>query len=304
MSTLFAFPGQGAQREGMLRDLPRGLLEHCSTVLGEPAERLDSAKALRSTRAVQLCLLIAGVCAARRLEQAGVLEGYAAGLSIGAYAAAVTAGSLDFDDALRLVALRGQLMHDAHPAGYGMTAILGLEIGDLEPLLERARERGEEIYLGNVNAPRQLVVSGEEQAMRALGEAARRQGASAVRRLAVSTPSHCPLLESAAEELAQAFDSITLRPPRLRYLSGSNARALDKPDAIRDDLLYNMCRPIDWAGMVRSAYERGVRLQVELPPGAVLTGLARQTFIEGRLVAFEGTRLDSLLALLRDERDR
>lgn len=298
MSSLLVFPGQGAQRPGMLQGLPADFLRHCSEVLDEPVEQLDSEQALRSTRAVQLCLLITGIEAWQRLQSLGATADYVAGLSIGAYPAAVAAGALDFDDALRLVALRGQLMHDAHPTGYGMTAILGLEVGELEPLLLQAQADGAEVYLANINAPRQLVVSGQDAAMSALAEAARARGATCARRLAVSTPSHCPLLSEQARQLAEVMDAVELRTPRLRYLSGSSARLLRDAAALREDLAFNMCRTIDWAGTLVGAYERGVRLQVEMPPGVVLTGLARPVLVDGRVAAFEGTRLDSLLALL------
>lgn len=299
MSTLLVFPGQGAQRVGMLKDLPDAFLRRCSDVLGESAGELDSAEALRSTRAVQLCLLIAGVEAWQRLQAQGARADYVAGLSIGAYAAAVAAEALAFEDALRLVALRGQLMHDAHPAGYGMTAILGLEVAELEPLLLQAQARGEEVYLANINALRQLVVSGSDQAMATLAETARLRGATCSRRLAVSTPSHCPLLSEQAHRLHEAFAATPVQTPRLRYLSGSSARLIRDAASLREDLAFNMCRPIDWAGTVAGAYERGVRLQVELPPGTVLTGLSRSIFVEGRVAAFEGTRLDSLVALIK-----
>ncbi|MDC6625763.1 acyltransferase domain-containing protein, partial [Leclercia adecarboxylata] len=124
------FPGQGAQKPGMLQRLPEApevaaTLAEAGAVLGEDALLLDSAEALQSTRAVQLCLLIAGVAGARLLMRDGQRPDYVAGLSIGAYAAAVVAESLTFADALRLVALRGELMQQAYPEGYGMTAILG-----------------------------------------------------------------------------------------------------------------------------------------------------------------------------------
>lgn len=130
MSSLFAFPGQGAQQPGMLQALPvapevRACLDEAAEVLGQDLARLDSAEALRSTRAVQLCLLIAGVASARLLLARSPVPDYVAGLSIGAYPAAVVAGALDFADALRLVALRGELMQRAYPQGYGMTTCRG-----------------------------------------------------------------------------------------------------------------------------------------------------------------------------------
>jgi malonate decarboxylase epsilon subunit len=117
-------------------------------------------------------------------------------------------------------------------------------------------------------------------------------------------PSHCPLLDAPAKLLAEAFAKVPLNTPTLGYLSGSRARPVINTEALRDDLAFNMCRVVDWRGTVQSAYERGVRLQIELPPGAVLTGLARRVFEQGTVMAFDGARLDTLQALLREEGSR
>lgn len=303
MSSLFVFPGQGAQKPGMLQRLPEApevaaTLAEARAVLGEDVLALDSAEALASTRAVQLCLLIAGVAGARLLRRDGQRPDYVAGLSIGAYAAAVVAESLDFPDALRLVALRGELMQQAYPEGYGMTAILGLSLGTVESLLAEAEGPA---YLANINADNQLVIAGSDAAMAAVAARAKAMGASCARRLAMSVPSHCALLEQPARQLAEAFAKVSLRAPKIRYLSSSSARPLFDTERIRDDLAGNMCRVVDWHATLRTAYERGVRLQIELPPGQVLTGLARRVFEQGTLIAFDGARLDTLDALLRQE---
>ncbi|VVN41104.1 malonate decarboxylase subunit epsilon [Pseudomonas fluorescens] len=301
MSRLLVFPGQGAQQPGMLARLPRETLTEASDLLGEDVTQLDSAEALRSTRAVQLCLLIAGVAASRQLAMA---PDYVAGLSIGAYPAAVVAGALDFSDALHLVSLRGELMQQAYPQGYGMTAIIGLDLATVEALLAQVHSAEMPVYLANINADNQLVIAGSDAAMRAVAELAKGCGAGLAKRLAVSVPSHCPLLEVPAQRLAEAFATVPLQAPKIGYLSGSRARPLIKPEALRDDLAFNMCRIVDWRGTVQSAYERGVRLQIELPPGAVLTGLARRVFEQGTVIAFDGARLDTLQALMREEGSR
>jgi malonate decarboxylase epsilon subunit len=301
VSSLLVFPGQGAQRPGMLQGLPGDTLIEASDLLGEDVRLLDSAQALQSTRAVQLCLLIAGVAAARQLS---LPADYVAGLSIGAYPAAVVAGALDFSDALHLVSLRGELMQQAYPQGYGMTAIIGLELAVVEGLLSRVHSIDTPVYLANINADNQVVIAGSDAGMKALAELARERGAGMVKRLAVSVPSHCPLLDVPAQTLAEAFARVTLQTPKIGYLSGSRARPVIKVDALRDDLAFNMCRVVDWRGTVQSAYERGVRLQIELPPGAVLTGLARRVFEQGTVIAFDGARLDTLQALLREEGSR
>lgn len=309
MSSLLVFPGQGAQQPGMLQRLPpspeiRACLDEASEVLGEDVLILDSPQALASTRAVQLCLLIAGVACARTLLQAPVKADYVAGLSIGAYPAAVVAGALGFADALRLVSLRGQLMQQAYPQGYGMTALIGLDLALVEGLLAQVHSPQTPVYLANINADSQVVIAGSDAAMHAVAELARGCGVGVAKRLAVSVPSHCPLLEQPAQILAAAFAEVPLQVPTLGYLSGSRARPLRTVEQVRDDLAFNMCRVVDWRGTVQSAYERGVRLQIELPPGAVLTGLARRVFAQGTVIAFDGARLDTLQALMREEGSR
>ena len=304
MSSLLVFPGQGAQQPGMLQRLPAEVLGEASDVLGEDISLLDSAEALQSTRAVQLCLLIAGVAFARRLLEDGPSADYVAGLSIGAYPAAVVAGALAFDDALRLVSLRGEFMQQAYPQGYGMTAITGLELATVESLLAQVHGDDSPVYLANINADNQVVIAGSDAAMHAVADLARRRGAGLAKRLAVSVPSHCPLLDAPAQRLAEAFAQVPMQLPRLAYLSGSRARPIRSVEALRDDLAFNMCRVVDWRGTVQSAYERGVRLHIELPPGAVLTGLARRVFEQGTVIAFDGARLDTLQALLREEGNR
>lgn len=304
MSSLLVFPGQGAQQAGMLQRLPRETLVEASDVLGEDVLLLDSSEALRTTRAVQLCLLIAGVAASRQLLQDGLKADYVAGLSIGAYPAAVTAGALSFSDALHLVSLRGELMQQAYPQGYGMTAIIGLQLSTVETLLAQVHSEDTPVYLANINADNQVVIAGSDVAMQAVAELARGRGAGLAKRLAVSVPSHCPLLEKPAQTLAEAFARVELKTPKIAYLSGSRARPVTQAEALRDDLAFNMCRVVDWRGTVQSAYERGVRLQIELPPGAVLTGLARRVFESGTVTAFDSARLDTLQALLREEGSR
>ncbi|VVN93838.1 Malonyl CoA-acyl carrier protein transacylase [Pseudomonas fluorescens] len=306
MSSFWVFPGQGAQQANMLHQLPddpvvRDCLQNASTALGEDVMALDTVQALQSTRAVQLCLLIAGVACARLLQARECTPDYVAGLSIGAYPAAVIAGALAFDDAVRLVALRGELMQSAYPEGYGMTAVLGLDQAQVEAMIAQVHKAGTPVFLANINADNQLVIAGSAEAMRQVGQLAKAAGAAAIKRLAVSVPSHCSLLEAPAQTLADAFARVEISKPNVRYLSGSNARPVMDVEKLRDDLAFNMCRIVDWRSTVETAYERGVRLQIELPPGAVLTGLARRVFDQGTAVAFQAARLDSLIALSREE---
>ena len=289
MKILFTFPGQGGQRPGMLAMIPdrEAILTQARAVLGDEVDTLDSADALQHTRAVQLCLLIAGVAWARELQRQGVDPQMVSGLSIGAFPAAVIAGALDFASALRLVALRGDLMEQAYPEGYGLTAIMGLTRPRVEALMQ-----GHEVYLANLNAETQIVIAGPDEGMAQVAERALAKGASKAKRLAVSVPSHCELLTAPAQKLATAFESVTLSRPRCAYLSGSTGRVLWQPEKIADDLAMNMARPVHWQEAMVAADERDARLAIEMPPGGVLTCLTRPAGWRGETIALERSGLD------------
>ena len=296
MKILFTFPGQGTQRAGMLQQLPDGdaIVSHVRAVLGDETDQLDSVEALRHTRAVQLCLLISGVAWARELIRSGVKPDIVSGLSIGAFPAAVIAGALDFSDALRLVALRGDLMEQAYPQGYGLTAITGLTQSKLEKLLP-----GSNTYIANLNAETQIVIAGRDEDMAVVAHKALDAGASKAIKLAVSVPSHCALLDKPAAELARAFESVTLSRPDCAYLSGSSARVIWEPEKIADDLAFNMARTVQWNDAIVSANQRDARLAIEMPPGNVLTGLTLQANWQGEAICLERNSVEVALHLAK-----
>lgn len=295
MKTLFTFPGQGTQRAGMLHALPRDETWHTAcAVLGDELRQLDSADALRHTRAVQLALLITAVSAARQLIAKGVQPDMVCGLSIGAYPAAVIAGALDFNDALKLVALRGELMEQAYPQGYGLTAISGMTLAQVEALVDNRQS-----FIANINAETQIVIAGSDAAMAAVAQQALVQGAQRTHRLAISVPSHCALLAQPAQQLKAAIDSINVQRPHLAYLSGSSARVLWQPERIAEDLAMNMARSVRWHEAMVAARERDVRLVIEMPPGEVLTGLTRSVQCQGECLALERNGEDLPLSLFQ-----
>lgn len=299
---LFTFPGQGAQIPGMLHSLSQTLpcqtwLDKASKALGEDVMALDTADALKRTRAVQLCILIAGVVMADHLIQEKMLPDFVGGLSIGAFPAAVTSGALEFTDALKIVSLRGELMENAYPAGYGLSAISGLIEKDVVTLIAAVHSPDNPVYLANYNAADQFVIAGDEAAMQAVLEKAREKGATKTDRLAVAVPSHCPLLSDAAQKLFEAIKQVSFKRPTIAYLSGSTGRVLWQPDRIADDLAFNMARPLYWANAMTAAYERGVRLAIEMPPGSVLTGLAKRVMTQGDAVSVQQEGLNTVLRL-------
>lgn len=300
MKILFTFPGQGTQYPGMLQAMPdvAGRLTLAREVLGDELDILDTEPALQHTREVQLALLIAGVCWADALQERGIKPDMVSGLSIGAYPAAVVAGALEFRDALNLVALRGDLMEQAYPHGYGLTAIMGLTLNQVEKIVE-----GSGAYIANLNAETQIVVAGSDEAMATVAQKALALGASKAKRLAVSVPSHCALLDKPAAKLADAFHGVTLQRPRVTYLSGSSARALWQPERIADDLAFNMARAVHWQDAMVAANERECRLAIEVPPGGILTCLTRQAGWEGESISLERSGMDVAVHLAKRLRD-
>ena len=305
MSTMWVYPGQGAQKVNMLHDLPehplvRHYLDRASVALQRDVLTLDQPEALRSTEAVQLCLYLAGYISSSILLDEQVQPEYVAGLSIGAWTAAAVAGVYSFEQGLQLVSLRGRLMQEAYPAGYGMTAIMNADKSQVKRWVAEVYQQIGKVYLANINAANQIVISGSEQAMQQVVDIAKNQGATA-KKLNVTVPSHCELLDEQAELLVQAMENIPLNSAKFKYLSGTSARLIHASEKIKHDLIFNMCRTIDWESTVQAAWERGVRLQIEVLPGSVLTGLARKVFKEGSVLYFQGTRLDSLICAMHKE---
>ncbi|MNS89410.1 Malonyl CoA-acyl carrier protein transacylase [compost metagenome] len=304
MKILLTFPGQGTQRPGMLKDLPAhpavaAVLAEAEAVLLIAVEEMDSSANLQSTVWTQLCLLTAGVAMTRCLAAHDASADAVAGLSIGAYAAAVSAGVLSFADALRLVRLRGELMAQAYPHGYGMTAIIGLDERRLEPLVAQVCTPQQPVYLANFNAPTQIVIAGKLSALAEVSALALAAGAQAARPVAIHVPSHCPLLADAARSLGEAMQGVAMSAPALRYFSASKARELRDPRRIAEDLAQNMATPVRWHETMLLAHANGARLVVEAPPGDVLTRLAQPVFADGMALACDRTRLDSIVAIMR-----
>ncbi len=165
-------------------------------------------------------------------------------------------------------------MEKAYPQGYGLSAITGLTEYQVNQLIDKITTAEAPVYLANINSEDQMVIAGKNSAMDSVLQLAKEQGARKIQRLAVSVPSHCLLLNRAAEVLYQALLKVDVQRPNIAYLSGNNGRVWWQPMHIRRDLACNMANPVRWHEAMISAYERNVRLAVELPPGTMLTGLA------------------------------
>jgi malonate decarboxylase epsilon subunit len=304
MTIAFLFPGQGAQSAGLLHHLPRHAavtrtIEEANDVLDLDVRTLDNAKALHSTAVVQPALLIAGVATARALMAEQVHPAVVAGMSVGAFGAAVVCGTLSFADALPLVQLRGAMMQAAFPSGHGLAAIEGLDEACVESIVERIGTAAPPAYVSNINAPRQIVVAGSDPALDAVIAQARQQGARRAERLAVSVPSHCPLLQPIADRLQQLMANLPLQPPSLPYVSNRGGRALYDAEAIRRDLATSVAHPVRWYDALEVLGELGARLFLEMVPGHVSTDLVAQLLpgVRAVSIADQGLRYATVVAV-------
>ncbi len=249
---------------------------------GGPEEQLNR------TEYTQPALLAAGI-AVWRLWGAnnGAMPAVLAGHSLGEYTALVAAGALSLRDGAHLVRLRGQLMQEAAPTGVGaMAAVLGAEDALVQEICEQAS--GSQVVVpANFNSPGQIVIGGDAAAVdRALALLADKGVRKAVK-LAVSVPSHTPLMREAANRLAAAMAGLDWRMPSLPVVQNVDAQAHEGVDAIRDALVRQLYLPVQWTGCVQALAARGVTRVAECGPGKVLTGLVKRIdkSIDGRSLA-------------------
>lgn len=280
MTTTLLFGGQGSQKVGMLHEwsvLPavRGHVATATEILGEDAWELDTEEALHGTRAVQLSLLILQTGVAKELMNHGVQASFAAGHSLGAWSAAVTAGALSLEDALRMVDVRATGMAEAVSDGYGMAAIIGLGPSPLEGLVQQLRSADEEIWLSNLNSPAQSTVSGSVSALAKLEPIVEAAGAQRMVRLKVAVPAHSPLMQSARENLDEAMGPVKMTKPAFPLLANTTGRMIRTAPQLRADLIHATDRPVQWSTGVAALSERGIDNWIQVSPGNNLVGLLR-----------------------------
>jgi malonate decarboxylase epsilon subunit len=306
MSIAFLFPGQGSQSPVMLHQLldhpeVERTLDEVSSVLGSDVRGFDSEEALASTVSVQLALLTSGVATARALIEMGAEPSVVCGLSVGAFAAAVIADVLSLEDAVELVKLRAAKMVELYPTGYGLSAIIGLGESQVLSIVQAVATEQDPVFLANINAPLQTVIAGSDEGMERALERARRQGAGRAERLQVSVPSHCPLLRPVADLLQHRFSTLRLRKPKMTYIGNVNARAMRTAELIASDLANNIAHGVRWHDATTVARELGCNLFLEMPPGHVLSDLAKENLPGVNALPVERDILPRVLRLAYQE---
>ena len=306
-STLaIVFPGQGSQSLGMLSGLASGhsqivdVFEQASDVLGYDLWQLvqdGPVDELNETDKTQPAMLAAGVAVWRVWQDAGgAVPAVLAGHSLGEYTALVCAGALDFQEAVSLVEERGRCMQSAVPAGTGaMAAILGLDDIAVAVVCEQAAD-GDVVSPVNYNSPGQVVIAGHVGAVERAIVLAKEAGAKRAVQLPVSVPSHCALMQPAAEQFADRLNKAVIKTPLIKIIQNVDASLHDDPDTIRANLDRQLYSPVQWVGSVQAMGKQGVTRIIEAGPGKVLTGLCKR--IDKSIAAaavFDETSLTSAL---------
>ena len=281
------FPGQGSQTVGMLAELAgdyrivQETFKQASEVLGYDLWQLvqeGPAEELKKTWQTQPALLTASVAVYRVWQQKypALKPEVMAGHSLGEYSALVCAGVLDFQDAVKLVELRGKLMQQAVPEGTGaMYAIIGLDNDAIINACKQA-EQGEVVSAVNFNSPGQVVIAGAKAAVERAAALCKEAGAKRALPLAVSVPSHCALMKPAADQLSVSLESITLKEASVSVLNNVDVKNEIEADAIRNALVRQLYSPVRWTETVEKMAQNGVEVLVEVGPGKVLNGLTKR----------------------------
>lgn len=302
----FIFPGQGSQSVGMLGEMARQhemiveTFAEASQALGYDLWKLiqeGPEEALNATEKTQPAMLAAGVGLWRVwLDRDGAAPLIMAGHSLGEYTALVCAGSLGFQDAILLVADRGRYMQEAVPRGTGaMAAVLGISDQQVAEVCEQAAQ-GQIVSSANFNSPAQVVIAGHMDAVARAVELAKEAGAKRAVMLPVSVPSHCALMQSAAERLFDRLQAIAINQPTIPVMHNVDVSTHSEPEAVVSALVAQLHRPVRWVEVIAKMSAAGATELIEAGPGKVLSGLCKR--IDRSLVCrpvFDSTSLQVAL---------
>ena len=277
----FIFPGQGAQYVGMGKEFYEQI-PACKEVyeLASKATGLDVAALcfeendkLNITEYTQICMLTTEVAILKALQEKGFTPAVTAGLSLGEYGAVVAAGVLSMEDAFKVVRKRGIYMQEAVPTGGAMAAVLGL---DAEAIEKACNETDGIVSIANYNCPGQIVITGEEAAVQAAGEACKAAGAKRVLPLNVSGPFHSAMLVDAGKKLGEELAQVEVQDFDIPYLANVTADYVTSKEVVKDLLEQQVSASVRWQQTVERMIADGVEEFVEIGPGKTLSGFMKK----------------------------
>jgi len=304
----FVFPGQGSQSRGMMDGYAefsavRDTFSEASAVLQQDLWQLVTTGTdaeLNATINTQPLMLTAGVAVYRAWQsQNGAKPAFMAGHSLGEYTALVAAGALNFTDALPLVRYRAQCMQDAVPEGKGgIAAILGLDDEVVRAVCVEGAQ-GEVLEAVNFNSPGQVVIAGDRAAVERGMAIAKERGAKRALMLPMSVPSHCSLLQGAAEQLRTYLENVAIKTPSIPVVHNADVAAYHDAAAIKDALVRQLFSPVRWVETIRYFGQQGITHNVECAPGKVLAGLNKRIDTTQQALAInDGEALKAVLIAL------
>jgi [acyl-carrier-protein] S-malonyltransferase len=287
MSFAWWFPGQGSQEVGMGKALAessaaaRDVFRRVDEALGEPLSKLcfegpiEELTLTRNTQPALVATSCAIVAAIREAHPSLPPPALAMGHSLGEYAALVAAGALTLEDAVRICRARGEAMQAAVPAGTGgMSAIVALADDVVAAICEEARAKGA-VQPANYNAPGQVVIAGEKEALAEAGRLAEARGGKAIP-LNVSAPFHSSLMRPAAERVAAELANVKLGPMAFPVVANVDGEPNTDPERVRELLVRQVDAPVQWVRSSKKATALGVTLALEIGPGKVLATMQKR----------------------------
>lgn len=303
----FIFPGQGAQYVGMGKEIASDytsaakIFDEASEALGFDVKEMifnSDDETLKITENTQPTIVTTSIACMQPLLEKGIKPDFVAGLSLGEYAAHVTAGTISFKDAVALVKKRGKFMQEAVPVGVGaMAAILGLENDDVMACCKEASSIGV-AEPANFNCPGQIVVAGEVAAVEKVAELCKAKGAKRAMLLPVSAPFHCSLLKPAGEKLAQELEKVELKDMQIPVVTNVTGGIVADKNQVKDLLVKQVSTSVLWENCIKTMLAEGVDTFIEIGPGKVLSGFVKK--INKDVKALNVENLESLNKTLEE----
>lgn len=295
MKTAYLFPGQGSQSVGMGKEHYEintefaGYVDRANAILGIDLKGImfeGPAEKLKQTEFTQPAIFLHSVALFETFdEQPDMVAGH----SLGEFSALVACKAVSFEDALRIVRRRGQLMQQAGEENPGtMAAIIGMDDADVEAVCKQAADETEkEVVAANYNCPGQLVISGDIDAVERAVEIAKEQGCRLAKVLPVSGAFHSSLMRPAYDGLKAELESLTIEKPECPIYSNYTAQATADPEQIRQNVLNQLLNPVRWTQTLKNMHNDGAGNFVEVGPGKVLQGLVKRTLKESSITGYQ-----------------
>lgn len=281
--TAFLFAGQGAQKLGMARDLydrytiVKDTYDQANSILGyDIRELIDSdEEKLNQTRYTQPAILTTSIAIYRLLTENGLTPDMVAGLSLGEYSALVASGALSFEEALKLVAKRGEFMEKAAPSGLGkMVAVMNTDASLIEEVCEQASQKGI-VSPANYNTPSQIVIGGEVAAVDEAVAILKDRGVKRMIPLNVSGPFHTALLKEASDKLSEALEQVSFQSFKIPLIGNTEAKVMDE-QSVKTLLARQVMEPVRFYESIETMKNLGLTRVIEIGPGKVLSGFMKK----------------------------